>query len=266
MSGKNRYEQLVEEIFLAAYKKGDSEVAFCREDIERAAEKLGVKLPKNLGDIIYTFRYRLPLPQSVVRRAPKGQQWVIAPAGRSKYKFVAQQVVQFSPNPALAEIRVPDATPGIIALYALNDEQALLAKLRYNRLIDVFTGVVCYSLQNHLRSAVAGLGQVETDEVYVGIDKKGVHYVIPVQAKGGGDAIGVVQVQQDLALCGNKFPKLVCRPVGAQFRSNDVIALFEFQDTKQGIRVVSEKHYRLVPSEEFDDEDLDTYRRVNPES
>jgi hypothetical protein len=63
---------------------------------------------------------------------------------------------------------VPDATPGIVAKYSLNDEQALLAKVRYNRLIDIFTGVTCYSLQNHLRTTVAELGQVETDEIYVG--------------------------------------------------------------------------------------------------
>ena len=46
-------------------------------------------------------------------------------------------------------IKIPDATPGIVQKYALADEQALLAKLRYNRLLDIFTGVTCYSLQNH---------------------------------------------------------------------------------------------------------------------
>jgi hypothetical protein len=47
-------------------------------------------------------------------------------------------------------IKVPDATPGVIAKYALSDEQALLAKLRYNRLVDLFTAITCYSLQSHL--------------------------------------------------------------------------------------------------------------------
>ena len=93
------------------------------------------------------------------------------------------------PSEILAETKVPDATPGIIGMYALNDEQALLAKLRYNRLIDVFTGVTCYSLQSHLRTTAPGVGQIETDEIYVGIDRRGVHYVIPVQAKGGRDAV-----------------------------------------------------------------------------
>jgi hypothetical protein len=75
----------------------------------------------------------------------------------------------------MAETKVPDSTPGVIAMYALSDEQALLAKLRYNRLIDIFTGVACYSLQSHLRTSVRTLGQVETDEIYIGLDKRGAH-------------------------------------------------------------------------------------------
>ena len=91
------------------------------------------------------------------------------------------------PNQNLAGTKIPDATPGIIAKYAFSDEQALLTRIRANRLIDIFLGIACYSLQNHLRTTVVGMGQVETDEIYVGVDKGGSHYVVPVQAKGGGD-------------------------------------------------------------------------------
>ncbi len=90
----------------------------------------------------------------------------------------------------------------MIARYALSDEQALLAKIRYNRLIDLFTGLTCYSLQNHLRTAVKNVGQVETDEIYVGLDKRGAHFILPVQAKGKREKIGIVQIEQDIArLC-----------------------------------------------------------------
>jgi hypothetical protein len=104
------------------------------------------------------------------------------------------------PDPHRSVIKVPDATPGIIAKYALTDEQALLAKLRYNRLVDLFTALTCYSLQSHLRTSVTGIGGVETDELYVGMDRHGVQYVLPVQAKGGRDRLGVVQIEQDIAL------------------------------------------------------------------
>ena len=150
-----------------------------------------------------------------------------------------------TPNSALLRIKVPDATPGIIARYALDDEQALLARVRYNRLIDIFAGVACYSLQNHLRTAVKELGQVETDEIYVGIDRRGAHFVFPVQAKGGRDRMSVVQIEQDLAMCGAKFPNLICRPIGAQFLADDIIALIEFSETADGIRIAAERHYSI---------------------
>ena len=130
--------------------------------------------------------------------------------------------------------KVPDATPGIVARYALTDEQALLAKLRYNRLVDVFTGVTCYSIQNHLRTTVRSIGQIETDEIYVGVDRRGAHFILPVQAKGRADQIGVVQIEQDLALCDEQFPNLIARPIAAQFMDDDGIALFEFARDSDG--------------------------------
>ncbi|MBI4590150.1 MAG: hypothetical protein HY725_15055 [Candidatus Rokubacteria bacterium] len=145
-------------------------------------------------------------------------------------------------------------------MYALNDEQALLAKLRYNRLIDIFTGVACYSLRSHLRTTVPKLGQVETDEIYIGVDKRGAHYVFPVQAKGGNDLLSVVQIEQDIALCAAKFPSLICRSIGAQFMEDNLIALFEFEEGKEGVVISAEKHYRLVPGEEVTVDDLQTYR------
>lgn len=157
--------------------------------------------------------------------------------------------------------KVPDSTPGIVARYALTDEQALLAKLRYNRLVDIFTGVTCYSIQNHLRTTVRGIGQIETDEIYVGLDKRGAHYVLPVQAKGKTDQIGVVQIEQDLAMCRAKFPNLVARPIAAQFMDDNGIALFEFgTDEENEIVKLAERHYRLVPEIELSSEELTLYR------
>ena len=261
MTGPNRYAQIIEKVFLSHYRAGATEVPFEREDIVRIARGLKIKLPKNLGDVIYSFRYRTPLPESVRAKAPKGKEWIIRPAGPSKYCFVAISQATIAPSKIMAETKVPDSTPGVIAMYALSDEQALLAKLRYNRLIDIFTGVACYSLQSHLRTSVPTLGQVETDEVYIGVDKRGAHYVFPVQAKGGNDVISVVQIEQDMAVCAAKFPALICRPIAAQFMADDLIALFELEEGKQGIAISSERHYRLVPGEEVTADDLTVYRR-----
>jgi hypothetical protein len=258
---KNRYSQIIEAIFSKYFQKGAKEFVFQRSDIVTVAKKLHIKLPKNLGDVLYSFRYRTPLPDSISGKASKGFEWIIRPAGRARYKFVLATKSAIIPSKFLAETKIPDATPGVISKYKLNDEQALLAKLRYNRLIDIFTGLTCYSLQNHLRTTVSDIGQVEIDEIYVGIDKRGAHYVIPVQAKGGTDRIGIVQVEQDLAVCKTKFPGLICRSIAAQFMEEDLIALLECEKTEEGIRVSVEKHYRLVIPEELTAEELEAYRK-----
>ncbi|HEY3415473.1 MAG TPA: endonuclease [Armatimonadota bacterium] len=259
----NRYNVIVERIFMERYREGMREVVFEREDIERTARELGIVLPKNFGDVIYSFRFRVPMPAKIQATTAEGEGWVIKLAGQGKYRFELLKIDQISVNPnlQLSETKIPDATPGIVAQYALSDEQALLAKLRYNRLVDIFTGVTCYSLQNHLRTTVRGLGQVETDELYLGIDKKGVQYILPVQAKGGRDKMGIVQIEQDIALCEHKFPMLVCRPIGAQFIGDDSIALFEFERMNGSITIASEKHYRLVPPASITLDDLRSYQR-----
>ncbi len=258
---RSRYTKLIETIFFKHYKKGLKEIRFERSDLVSTAAELKIDLPKNLGDVVYSFRYRASFPESILKSAPDGSEWVIRPIGQSKYMFSLSDMPRIIPSTALSETKVPDATPGIIKMYAFNDEQALLAVLRYNRLIDIFTGVTCYSLQNHLRTTVPDIGQIETDELYVGIDKKGAHYIIPIQAKGGSDQLGIVQIEQDYAMCATKFRKLICIPVAAQFMDVNLIALFAFEMTAKGIRINSEKHYRLVKPENLSDKELEQYKQ-----
>ena len=141
----NRYARILERVFFANYNEGDGQVAFERADMARIAGELGIDLPKNLGDVIYSSRYRTPLPDSVREKAPEGDTWVIFPAGRGRYRFglVPEELANITPRRGSSETKVPDATPGMVAKYSLGDEQALLVRLRYNRLIDVFTGITC---------------------------------------------------------------------------------------------------------------------------
>ena len=255
----NRYAKILEAIFAKHFKKGAAEIEFERTEFSQVADKLGIALPKNLGDVLYSFRYRTLLPKSITSKAPKGYEWIIRPAGKGKYRLVAVTQSNIAPSNVLAETKIPDATPGVIAKYSMNDEQSLLAKIRYNRLVDTFTGLTCYSLQNHLRTTLRDGSQVETDEIYIGLDKRGAHYVLPVQAKGGKDKIGVVQIEQDFEMCALKFPHLICRPIAAQFIDKNLIALFEFEQSKSRIKVTSERHYRLVKPDDLSPEELQSY-------
>jgi hypothetical protein len=259
-SEKNRYAAILEGLFFERWKKGVKEFEFERADIETWASKLTIALPKNLGDLLYSFRYRAPLPRSIVGTQPKGSEWVIEGAGRARYRFRLIPATRVQPRADLARTAIPDATPELIRAYALDDEQALLAIVRYNRLIDTFLGLTTYSLQNHLRTTVKGIGQIEIDELYIGLDKRGCHYAIPVQAKGGRDQIGVVQTTQDIRFVEQKFPGMRCRAVAAQFMDAGVVALFELTLGGDRIRVVEERHYVLVKSDELDPAAIRDYR------
>lgn len=242
------------------FTQGMDSIHWQRDELVEGAAELGISLPKNLGDVVYSMRYRTDLPDSVKRLAPEGYEWIIRGEGRAKYVFdLIPAQVRVVPDMALTVTKIPDATPEIIGSTALGDEQALLALVRYNRLIDIFLGLTAYSLQNHLRTTVRKIGQVEIDEVYVAVDRDGRQFIIPVQAKGGTDEIGITQTEQDLAVCADKWPNMICRPVAAQFISDGRIALFELAIQDEQVRVRHQKHYQLVPAKDITAEDLASY-------
>lgn len=255
-----RYNELIESIFFEHWHGHGEDFIFVRQEIIDKASDLNMALPKNVGDVPYYFRYRYELPEKIIATQPPGLEWIIEGAGRAKYRFRLVKISRVVPRQDLAKIDIPDATPELIRAYALDDEQALLAIVRYNRLIDTFLGLTTYSLQNHLRTTVKSIGQIEIDELYIGLDKTGCHYIVPVQAKGGKDQIGIVQTNQDIRFVEQKFPGMRCRAIAAQFMEDGVVALFELTLQDDEIKVAEERHYRLIPASALDQKAIRDYR------
>ncbi|NOQ22244.1 MAG: endonuclease [Candidatus Aegiribacteria sp.] len=256
-----KYERIIEKVFDQNYKPNKVRVDFKREHLVEAADVLGIERIKNLGDIPYSFRFRRDLPDSIQNTAPAGAEWIIVGTGVGEYQFRLAAPGKIEPNSHIKLVKVPDATPEIVRHYAPGkDEQALLTRARYNRLVDIFTGLTCYSIQNHLRTTVSGIGQVEVDEIYVGINKSGVHFVLPCQAKSPGDRFGVVQVMQDIALCQERYPNAICKPIALQFINDNSVAILELSVSEENelliFSIVDEKHYQLVPRTRILEEEL----------
>jgi hypothetical protein len=74
------------------------------------------------------------------------------------------------------------------------------------------------------------------------------------------DRLSIVQIEQDIALCKNKFSDLICLSIGAQFISENKIALFGFQETPDGVRLTQERHYRLVQANQLSNDELREYQ------
>jgi hypothetical protein len=240
-------------------------VRFGRAELDSVCHDLGITRIKNIGDIVYSFRYRSPIPEQIQKEAPQGYCWIILGAGVAQYEFRLAKVANISVGLGRQQIKIPDSTPEILKMYAPGvDEQALLTKVRYNRLVDIFTGLTTYSVQNHYRTTVDNIGQIEVDEIYVGINKHGSHFVMPCQAKSPSDCFGVAQVYQDMKLCAARFPGAICRPLAIQFTGEDSLAILELMVEEHAeafeLVVVEEKHYKLVPRSDISDIDLKTYQ------
>lgn len=245
-----KYHAIIEKLFFDRYGGGAVEFEFRRAEIIEAAAALGFAAPKNLGDVVHSFRHRRKLPNSILETQPEGLEWVIKLTGSASYKFRLVKIGVAVPRNGIEAICIPDSTPSIIRANAFNDEQALLAKVRYNRLIDTFLSLTTHSLQSHVRTAVRGFGQIEIHEVYIGIDKEGCQYAIPVRVKSGMDHISYVLAEQDIYFATEKFPEMSCRAVVVQLMSdNQTIAIFELDLQEDEVKIVDERHFRLVIQE-----------------
>jgi len=191
------------------------------------------------------------------REATLAKVLAIEQRDQTEPRFRLAKMSKVIPRCDRATVRVPDATPSIISAYDQGDQQAVLAKVRYNRLIDTFLGITAFSLQSCIRATVEGMGEVSIDEVYVGTNHNGQQFVIPVQAENGDGQAADAQTKQRLAYCREKFPNLRCRSIAVQFLADDVIAMFELVIHEGQMRVLEEAHYRLVPPDYMRAENLE---------
>lgn len=246
----SNYDKVMEDLFFKKYPETNPdqiiEILFPKTDFESSARAVGVKV-ENIPDITYTFRVRRDFPESILKTG----NWIIEPRGKGKYAFVKLQRSPFvSPQEELTEIEVMNALPEIVEKYTADDEQGLLSSIRYNRLIDIFTKVTCFHLQSHIRAYNKGKGQVEIDDLYVGIDQEGRKYIFPLEAKSSDerDKLGWVQITNMVQYAKEFYPELICRPIGAKPIDRNNINLIEFDNTSDinTIKVKEVRRYKLI--------------------
>ncbi|MGI0013929.1 MAG: hypothetical protein ACREBU_10890 [Nitrososphaera sp.] len=221
------YDRVILELFRRLYKEGATQLPFSKRDIEHVAADLQLAI-RNLPDITYTYRSgRSPLPLEILKYG----HWAIDGAGKSKYVFIKMSRAPYFDLPDdMDRTPIPDATPQIVLEYQSNDEQALLARVRYNRLVDTFTGLTTYQLQGHFRTTIPRIGQVEIDDLYLGVNEDGEWSAIPVEAKVGNELLGVVQVRALTLFAKNRFSGLRVRPLGIKALLDGTLLFVEFND------------------------------------
>lgn len=100
-----------------------------------------------------------------------------------------------------------------------------------------------------MRSSVQDIGQVEIDDLYVGVDTEGRWYVIPVEAKSVGpkERLGVVQIRQMILFAKQSYGELALRPVGVKPLADGSCVLLEFDDEEE-LEAIAVKRYARYKS------------------
>lgn len=240
----NAYGRVLTRVFEQHWNAKLTEVPFSKDDVLDAAQALDLRI-KNAADILYTFRSRQELPEAITKRG----NWIIASRGSGLYAFVkidghSQVIIPKT----LKAFPIPYAVPDIVAMHLPRDEQGLLTVARYNRILDVFTGLACFHLQSHVRTQIKGHGQVEIDELYVGVDKDGRGYVLPVEGKEEGESLGIDKAVSLSLFARAKYPSLICRPIAIIRESENQLACVEFEpaDVIEKVSVLDMRRYLLV--------------------
>lgn len=271
---ENRYVQSMRRLFDKKWNRKKPGFDWKREELTEIAKELGIPVSKNLDDNIYSIRHGWDdLPEEIRKLAPSGKAWLLLPNGKGAYRFVLAERAFLDPDSSMQPIEIPDSTPQLVARYAKKDEQAVLARIRYCRLIDIFMGLAAFQLQSHMRTTIRHFNdsQTELDEVYVGVDGNGAQFVIPIQAKGHDERIGAVQIVTDSYAVAEKFPNMIPRTLAAKMMRIDegpggveiyTIALIEGTvSSDYNVRKLREEHFQLVPASQITDADLASYRK-----
>ena len=74
MSKEGIYNSIITGIFNRYYQPGLNTFDFSRDELPEIANELGIQCPKNLGDLLYSFRYRRPLPKAITDTASSGME------------------------------------------------------------------------------------------------------------------------------------------------------------------------------------------------
>jgi hypothetical protein len=244
----SRYDKVILALYMRLvdqYGPDLAEYPFDKEFLDQLAKELRIK---NIPDIIYSYRSgRRSFPSEIL----KAGYWVIRGKGKGKYVLVKLDTpTEFYLPHDLESTPIPDATPEIVLRFAKGDEQSILAQIRYNRLVDIFTGLTAYHLQSHVRAYVDDMGQVEVDDLYLGVNTDGEWFCIPLEAKPAspGEQLGRIQISSMVAYAEQEFPELPTRPIGVKMMDDGSILFVEFTATSDPTEIKSRfyKRYRLV--------------------
>ena len=228
----------------------DGSIEFSQADLRTAALELGLEV-RNFPDLTYNLRSRAALPADILAQGYT----TIQIRGRGRYAISKEPDKVSVPDDVPVESISSEGVPAAIRDLLRMDEQSILSVMRYVDVVSKFLGMRCYHLQGHLRTTGSLGQQVEADEVYVAVDEQThVRYLVPIEAKGPRERVGVSQMRSTIDAVLSKWPTFEVIPLAAQLEGSGQLLLMKFEVARTAnggvanVSLASGVRYRLTPS------------------
>lgn len=246
MAKEAKAERILLRIIEKKAEPSSTEIEFTATDIIKTAAELGLSYG-NPHDLVYYFRRRKGFPESLLERGFNELKTV----GKGRFLLVKSTVPPAITFPQdIAITKIPDATPQIVYERCGGNEQALLTRVRYSRLVDCFTGLSCWHLQGHYRTTVEGGFQIEIDEFYLGCNLDGTWFGIPIEAKTKRErgGIGRDQVTAMVKFCLESHPDLKCVPLVIKELDDGTILFLQMTTATrpEKVSIVNVRRYEII--------------------
>ncbi|MBL9104047.1 MAG: hypothetical protein JNL82_24090 [Myxococcales bacterium] len=239
-------------IYRLKYQEGASTIDFSLDDVRMVAADLGI-VTRNPGDVIYRMRSRTLLPAPIRDNGFN----ILRQIGRGHYRFerAVSTLMEIADETIIDTI---DTTPLPVRrllpeLLAEIDEQGLLSVVDYCKLLSHFTGLQVFRLRSHVRKSVAGVGQVEVDEVDVGVALRDddAPIIFPIEAKAALDPVNRVQIANQVIFALQHFPGHEVRPIVVKVDHASLLHMAEFNAATDpnSLVIVKRATYRVNLSE-----------------
>jgi hypothetical protein len=247
------YVPILVDIFQRKYQDGDEIVQFTLDEVRETAERLDMKI-RNPSDLVYRMKSRTKLPSEILDK------------GFTIIKIVKKGVYQFQLGESTIVdltkenvIQIQDTTPVAVRRFLEEklseiDEQGLLTIVHYCDLLSHFTGLKIYRLKSHVRKSVVNIGQVEVDEVDIGVglDSLETPIIFPIEAKSASDPLNWTQIANQVNFSKQLFLNYVIRPIGIKVDYDSLLHIIEFTPEMEAnkIKIKNSATYNLILSEE----------------
>ena len=247
------YVPILVDIFQRKYQDGDEIVEFTLDEVRETAERLDIKI-RNPSDLIYRMKSRTKLPSEMLDKGFK----IIKIVKKGVYQFQLGEstIVDLTRENVF---QIQDTTPVAVRRFLEEklseiDEQGLLTIIHYCDLLSHFTGLKIYRLKSHVRKSIVNIGQVEVDEVDIGIglDSLETPIIFPIEAKSASDPLNWTQIANQVNFSKQLFLNYVIRPIGIKVGYDSLLHIIEFTPEMEAnkIKIKNSATYNLILSEE----------------